>query len=399
MRYESVAGVRNLYVDHGRKGSPYVVRWKANGKLHDLVLGVMKQKDAITKRDEHFAQPGEERERGAPVKCGEAFDTWIKAGLRSRGSGKMKETTLKRYRSLWKQHGKQVLARVRVRDVTVDHIILVLDRMEAKNRSTNNMYVMLSSFFHAMTMEPYRYRSSNPVARLGTKKPEAPDSDAVSEEAVMTREEIETVIASLPSRWEIHRRVRADLIRVAYLTGLRLSEVLGLVWSAVDLKEGEIDVERQLAVDYKSDDPATWFATVKGNKARLNSTARVVPLDDEAWQLLRDYRSWALAQGLYRGETGLVFPTAKHTPLRQNEISDCFSTAVEASGLTRYPWTFHCLRHSFASLIFDEGGAIEEVARLLGNSVEVASKRYVHLMDRTSYNETYRARRRAAGER
>jgi integrase len=402
-RYESVAGVRNLYIDHRRAGSPYVLRWKENGKTNEIVLGVVKLKTAILERDKHFALPTEDRERGGTEKCQAAFDAWIAAGVKTRGKGKLSKSAKKLYSGLWRNHvvgEKDLLGKLKVRDVTVAHIIAVLDRMEAKGLATNNMYVMLSSFFSAMTMEPYNYRQTNPVRRLGTKKPAAPDTDAISEDAVMTREEIDTIVASLASRrggcGVIERHTREMVIRTAYHTGLRLSEVLGLTWDAIDLEAGEVDVKKQLEVDFVAGDSSTWFTNVKGNKTRVNNVARIVPLDDEAWAMLREYRQWVFANGLWTGPGGLVFPTKKHTPLGQNTISEAFTKAVEASGLTRYGWTFHMLRHSFASLIFHEGGSIEEVAQLLGNSVEVARSRYIHLQKRDLYNEAFRARRRAA---
>jgi integrase len=398
-RYESVAGVRNLYIDHARDGAPFVVRYKKDGKTQEVVLGVMPRKDAIVRRDEFFAKPLPTLSTGAPPKVGDEFDKWIVARANPKHRDYLATSTRKRYLGLWNNHVKGVLARLRIRDVEVKHIALVISRMQAKGLDANNAYVMMSSFFSDMTMAPYGYRLDNPVQRLGGLKPVAPSSDAVSEDAVITEEEVEQIILAIPSRIPTDKQVRQTLVRLTFLTGLRLSEVLGLTWEAIDLVEGELHVTQQLTIDFKAGDPETWFAPVKGNKTKVGSTARIIPLDDAAWDLLREHRNWVFSQGLYRGPESLVFPTKKLTPIRQSGVGEIFSMAVDRGFReARYPFTFHCLRHSFASQEFSRGTSIEEVARLLGHSSDVTQKRYIHLVDRKAYNEAFRARRRAMAQ-
>lgn len=394
MRYESVAGIRNLYIDHQRPNDPYVLRWKVEGKTYERVLGVMSRKDAIVKRDEHFAAPIVVVS-GPPIKCGEAFTKWFDARSSDLHKRKFAVATAKRYRGLWKNHAEPVLGRKRVRDVTVEDIAAVFARMQAQGLDPNNAYVMLSAFFKAMTVAPYNHRPDNPVQRLGDLKPAAPSSDAVSEDAVVNDDELEQIILAVPSKVKEDKRVRQTIVRLAYHTGLRLSEILGLTWESVDLAEGEIHVTQQLSIDFIAGDPTTWFGPVKGNKSKVGSTARIVPLTDEAWDLLREHRNWVFQAGLYRGPESLVFPTRKHTPIRQSVFSETFAMAVDRGFRSpRYEWTFHCLRHSFASREFALGASVEEVARLLGHSSDVTQKRYIHLVNRAAYNEAYRARRR-----
>jgi integrase len=394
-RYEPVAGVRNLYKDHARKGSPFILKWKVDGKKKEKVLGVIGQKDAIRERDIFFVAPEEERRSPATIRCGLAYVEWITAGRKSRGQGLLGTATVMRYRSIWENHVEPVLGRVRVTDVTVKHIIDALDRVEAKGKDPYNTYVFLSAFFRAMTVEPYSYRSTNPVARLGQRKPPAPSSEAVPEDAVIEPHELEMIVAALPSRYKLDKGTRRALVRLAYHSGLRLSEILGLTWGAVDLVRGELHVEQQLRIDFKAHEPETWFAAVKGNKTKVGNVARIVPLSDEAWQLLREHREWVMSVGLYRGPESLLFPTKKHTPIRQSGISEGFTVGVEhAWREPRYEFTFHCLRHSYASRLFQAGASIEEVARLLGHSSDVTQKRYIHLRNREAYNEAYRERMR-----
>src|SRR5262245_57101469 len=100
VRYEPVPGSRNLFRDHGRKGSPYVLRWKQDGRKREKVIGCIKEKDARRVRDAHFATPEEERTTTSTVRCGTVYETWIAAGLKARGQGKLGPATIARYKGL-----------------------------------------------------------------------------------------------------------------------------------------------------------------------------------------------------------------------------------------------------------------------------------------------------------
>lgn len=55
-RYESVEGVSNLYIDHGLVASPYVIRWKVQGKTKEMLLAATTLAEAIEERDAWFAR-------------------------------------------------------------------------------------------------------------------------------------------------------------------------------------------------------------------------------------------------------------------------------------------------------------------------------------------------------
>jgi integrase len=72
---------------------------------------------------------------------------------------------------------------------------------------------------------------------------------------------------------------------------------------------------------------------------------------------------------------GLVFPSPTGKwPRRSNYRRNTFNLAAEAAGWPRRPdgrraWTFHSLRHVFATWALSRPGArIEDVSRLLGHS-------------------------------
>jgi integrase len=68
-------------------------------------------------------------------------------------------------------------------------------------------------------------------------------------------------------------------------------------------------------------------------------------------------------------ENGLVFTSRVGTPLDPSHVRRDFRGAiVDAVGLNAQDWTPRELRHSFVSLLSDNGVPLEEISRLVGHS-------------------------------
>lgn len=65
---------------------------------------------------------------------------------------------------------------------------------------------------------------------------------------------------------------------------------------------------------------------------------------------------------------GLVFPTKYGTPQDDANIRRDFRRVIAAAGLVATEWTPRELRHSFVSLLSDDGMPIERISRLVGHS-------------------------------
>jgi integrase len=75
----------------------------------------------------------------------------------------------------------------------------------------------------------------------------------------------------------------------------------------------------------------------------------------------------------------LVFVTRNGTPLDAHNVRRDFRKVAEAAGLAAGEWTPRELRHSFLSLLSDDGMPIEHIARLVGHtSTTVTETVYRH---------------------
>jgi integrase len=184
---------------------------------------------------------------------------------------------------------------------------------------------------------------------------------------IPTMEEVRAIIAAAvgPQR---------PLLVTAVFTGLRASELRGLLWDAVDLKRSELHV-RQRADRYN-----------EVGKPKSKAGHRVVPFGPVVANTLRE---WKLA--CPKGELGLVFPTESGRIAGHNNLVRALKAAVHSAGLTdskgRAKYTgLHALRHFYASWCInplDRGGqglppkVVQE--RLGHSSILMTMDTYGHL--------------------
>lgn len=142
-------------------------------------------------------------------------------------------------------------------------------------------------------------------------------------------------------------------------TGLRRGELLGLMWSDIDLKTGTAKIQRSVSVE-------AGRAVVRPPKW---DSYRTIPLMPSTVDLLRSRQRTSL----------YVFP-AQLT--RGAENPNNFSRRLRRffSGLPgECRCSAHELRHSYASQLMRKGVDIYTISKLLGHrDIKVTSKTYVH---------------------
>jgi integrase len=78
-------------------------------------------------------------------------------------------------------------------------------------------------------------------------------------------------------------------------------------------------------------------------------------------------------------DAGVVFATSTGTELDVANVRRAFRRVIEAAGLNSGDWTPRELRHSFVSLLSDNGVSIEDIADLCGHAgTSVTEKVYRH---------------------
>jgi integrase len=169
------------------------------------------------------------------------------------------------------------------------------------------------------------------------------------------------------------------LYTVAVHTGLRQSELLGLKWADVDLdaRSPKLSVRRSLKVT----EDGLGFGPLKNKASR-----RSLPLNQTATAALRAHKARQnaeiLATPVWR-DTGLVFPNRVGKPINPSNLYNReYKPLLKQARLEGEGFTFHSLRHTFATALVARGEHSKVVQSLLGHSsITQTMDTYSHLME------------------
>ncbi len=136
---------------------------------------------------------------------------------------------------------------------------------------------------------------------------------------------------------------------LALSSGMRQSELMGLKWQDVNLKDGFIILHE----------------TKNGDRRR-------VPLSGLALTLLNEHSK------IRRLDTPLLFPSERN-PQKPINLRSAFEYAMKRAEIKEFHW--HDLRHCTASYLAMNGASLAEIAEILGHKTMQMVKRYAHLSD------------------
>ncbi|MBI2816333.1 MAG: site-specific integrase [Acidobacteria bacterium] len=139
---------------------------------------------------------------------------------------------------------------------------------------------------------------------------------------------------------------------LALHTGMRRSEQYGLTWDCVDFVRRQITIPRS-----------------------KNGGIRYIPLDNTAVEALLALRKRGNGSGpvMVSAESGHGHVAGQ--PLKTPR--EWFATVCEEAGISDFTW--HCLRHTFASRLVMAGVGLRTVQELMGHKTIAMTCRYAHL--------------------
>ena len=211
--------------------------------------------------------------------------------------------------------------------------------------------------------------ASNPVRRV--KPPTIPATTT----RALTLSEIKALVAA--AREDRY----AAAVGLLFLQGWRVSEVLGLAWSDVDLDAGTVRVAR--ACNYVDGVGKTLGPTkTTGALGRHRLVPTVVELlrARRAAQLDEQQRAGAawLGQSWEGRPIDLVFTTATGDLVLRQTVTKAVKAAAIRAGLDPVGVATHTGRRSVVTALFADGGeSIDEIARFVGHASPATTATYV----------------------
>ena len=211
-----------------------------------------------------------------------------------------------------------------------------LGRLELSNGSKAKIRNLMSALFnHAIRHE---WTEKNPIrfVRQSAKRARVPD--------VLTASELQKLLSQLEGPYYV-------MTFLAAVTGLRVSELLALKWGDVDFAAGEIRLTRAIV--------CTHVGSLK-----TEASQKPVPMDAGLSAVLVDWRR----KCPYNQDSDYVFgsPEMKgRQPLwPSSAMSKHIRPAAKRAGITKHV-RWHVFRHSFATLLKENGEDVKTVQELL----------------------------------
>jgi len=171
------------------------------------------------------------------------------------------------------------------------------------------------------------------------------------------------------------------VFEIGYHTGMRIGEVLALQWSYVDLKKGEIRVEKSLSYIEKGEYELT--------SPKSKSSIRTIKIGKKLIKLLKEKRNNQIEDkfkyGRFYNQNDFVCTRKGGEQLVLATIKS-FCTKIKKNYNINF--SFHKIRHTHATMLIEAGANIKDVqARLGHNQISVTMDTYAHVTEKMS-NET-----------
>lgn len=181
------------------------------------------------------------------------------------------------------------------------------------------------------------------------------------------------------------------LYLLAFYTGMRKGELLGLQWSDISLEKKQLTVIHNLAIishnDIETDQPRKYeliLTTPKSAKSK-----RTIPLDDFVIeQLLIHKEHQNQEKEIYKdiyNDQDMVFCQEDGDYMNPRYVLQNFQDLLKKAGLPKY--RFHDIRHTVASLLINNNENPKAVQELLGHStISTTLDIYTFMEDQTKRN-------------
>jgi integrase len=277
----------------------------------------------------------------------DAVTYWLSYGLRGRD-----QATITNYDTLAKTHILPALGKRKLRELSAEEVDkwLTAESRKCSTRTLRLLHSILSrSIRHAQARDKVR-RNVVLLCDVPTGK------KGRASKALTLSQAMAVITAAAESRLYAY-------IVLSLLIGARTEELRALRWRDVDLSgKPEVAPPVPPSISVLRSVRAGGDTKTRRSRRALGMPQRCV----DALSALWDNRKCGHTD---RGRCDcLVFASRVGTPLDAHNVRRDFRKVAEAAGLTAKEWTPRELRHSFVSLLSDDGMPIEHIARLVGHT-------------------------------
>jgi len=276
------------------------------------------------------------------------FDEWIEEV----DDGERREETVRNYRRIALRHLIPAFGKFSLTDITdvaIKRFYKDLRRQDYAPATVNLLHVILTSIFRSAEDADLVLR--NPMRKVKAPKMPKPRPEA------MNGDQVKAFLDAASARPE------GFMFRLAYFLGARPCEYLGLKWSDLDKKAGQVRIQRSL----KWRKAHEWYE----EPTKTEKGTRTIPLTPEIVKGLDDQRRRQLETRMRAGagweDHGFIFTDDYGAPLHIDHARHIHKKILADAGL---PPTFKLKvsRHTCASALLKADVHPKIVSERLGHA-------------------------------
>lgn len=279
------------------------------------------------------------------ITLSEWIEIWYKKKKRV-----VSDSTLTNYKTVIKKHIIPMLGSIKLVDIKRPMIYKLLNSLDGKSdRTLYYVHHLIKTILAQAVIEDLipKNVALNILPTIATTKRK--------EKVSLTKEQVKEFLNVIDDK-EIFM-----FFQLAFATGLRRSELLGLRWSDIDFDKKTISVNQTVIKDGST---LLMKATAKNNSSR-----RTISLDDYTLSNLKAHYlivKQRQAQTVNWQNYNLVFPSVDGNPYYPDTVSKYCKKFATQIGVKNF--TMHGTRHTHATLLLQAGVNFKIVQVRLGHS-------------------------------
>lgn len=345
-----------------RRGKWVIDFYDQFGKRHWETVGKNKKE-----AEERLAERTVEIHKGAynPALSKTVLREYAERWLETYAKVNLKASTVKTYTESLNNHILPLMGHIPLKSIRRDMAVSLITDLVKKGLSRNSVRVVhatLRTILNSALDEGIL--AANPALRLG--KYTSSKTERQKEINPLSREELALFLKTALTEAPAYFPLFFCLAR----TGLRIGEAIGLQCGDLDFSGFGIEVCRSI-VNGRVETPK-------------NGRTRRVDMSQQLAQVLRELTTKRKAQLLRLGKSAdelgdvWLFQTRDRNRLDDSKVRKVFNRMLAKAGLPRL--NLHSLRHTFASILIQNGESLAYVKDQLGHySIQLTVDTYGHL--------------------
>ena len=338
---------------------------EAKRKLKELITQIQNRVD-----DAEYVKPNN-------TTLGEWLDTWMKEYKKN----SVRPTTYTSYHHSIESHIRPALGNIELQRLRPDHVQTLLNDMSRGDKKKQPLAPWTVLKAKNVLSGALEQAIRNQIIPYNPAKAAVPPKLEVKDIRVLTESEQKTFMEAVQGH-----RLEA-LYKLALATGMRRGEIMALTWDCVDLKNRSITVKSSVS---RVKDPDTGITAIHYSEPKTKSGRRQVPILLNMVPVLQEHKQ---RQDVEKAEAGsawnpknLVFCSNVGTVIEPRRVCTTMNKITDAANLPRF--SFHALRHTFATRMLEANVSAKVVQDILGHSdVTLTLNTYSHVIGSTAHEQ------------